>query len=56
MSVDRARCVGHGVCAALLEQVDLDEFGYPLQSRVAGERRDLRTAVAWCPARALYPS
>lgn len=56
LRIDRVACTGHGVCAAVLQAVDLDEWGYPIvrDARAAAEAPDLRSAVALCPARALY--
>lgn len=60
LQVDWGLCAGHGVCSAALgEEIDLDQWGYP---RGHGDRRitvpeDLvgaaRLAVATCPAVAL---
>ncbi|MEP7331981.1 MAG: ferredoxin [Terracoccus sp.] len=54
LSVDRVACTGHGVCAQLLEQVRLDEWGYPIvdDPHVANGAAD--GAIKLCPARALY--
>lgn len=54
LTVDRVACTGHGVCAQLLQQVRLDEWGYPIvdDSRVAKGEADV--AIKLCPARALY--
>jgi ferredoxin len=57
LRVNPIRCTGHGLCAELLpEQIDLDEWGYPLLSDapVPGELRQLaRRAVNDCPVLAL---
>ena len=57
LRVNPILCTGHGLCAELLpEQIDLDEWGYPLLSDepVRGELRQLaRRAVNDCPALAL---
>jgi ferredoxin len=55
--VDRIACTGHGLCAELFpEQLELDEWGYPIQAPgpiPAGQLRHARRAVAACPALAL---
>ena len=52
--VDRIACSGHGICAQLLpEQIDLDEWGYPIVRAVRVPRSDGDTAIRLCPARAL---
>jgi ferredoxin len=60
LSVDWARCAGHGVCAAALgERIDLDSWGYPSGVSTRGERipdslaRAAALAVRSCPAAAL---
>jgi ferredoxin len=57
LRVNPIRCTGHGLCAELLpEQIDLDEWGYPLLSGtpVPRELRQLaRRAVNDCPVLAL---
>jgi ferredoxin len=57
LRVNPIRCTGHGLCAELLpEQIDLDEWGYPLLSGtpVPRELRQLaRRAVSDCPVLAL---
>ncbi len=57
LTVDWARCDGHGLCAQLLPgRVRLDEWGYPV---VAGsavraeEHTSVRRAIGVCPALAL---
>ncbi|HET7798827.1 MAG TPA: ferredoxin [Humibacillus xanthopallidus] len=54
LAVDRIACTGHGVCAQLLSQVRLDEWGYPVVDDPAVPEPDARTAIRHCPARALY--
>jgi ferredoxin len=55
--VNWERCAGHGLCAALLpDRIGLDEWGYPVVTATAiadTDRRDVRRAVAACPALAL---
>lgn len=58
--IDRVRCDGHGVCAALLpDAVGLDEWGFPVLHRQQVDDTDVdavgaaRRAVAACPALAL---
>jgi ferredoxin len=55
--VNWERCKGHGLCAALLpDRISLDEWGYPIISSAAvgeDDQRDVRRAVAACPALAL---
>lgn len=57
LEIDWTRCDGHGLCAALLPGiVHLDEWGFPLLHAPApagADERDLRRAVAACPALAL---
>ena len=57
LRVNPILCTGHGLCAELLpEQIDLDEWGYPLLSGepVPGKLRQLaRRAVNDCPVLAL---
>jgi ferredoxin len=57
LRVNPILCTGHGLCAELLpEQVDLDEWGYPLLSPKPvpeGLRPLARRAVTDCPALAL---
>ncbi len=60
LTVDWARCAGHGVCAAAIgERIDLDSWGYPIGVTTRGEAipdslvRPARLAVAMCPAAAL---
>jgi len=57
LRVNPILCTGHGLCAELLpEQIDLDEWGYPL---ISGEpvperlRPLARRAVTDCPVLAL---
>jgi ferredoxin len=51
------RCDGHGLCAAILaDRIAMDEWGYPIVADgevSAAEERDVRRAVAACPALAL---
>jgi ferredoxin len=54
LAVDRIACTGHGVCAQLLAQVRLDEWGYPVVDDASVSAEDARTAIRHCPARALY--
>lgn len=54
VAVDRVLCAGRGVCAEWAEQFDLDEWGYPVQSRVQLTLADAATVMRACPARALY--
>jgi ferredoxin len=56
LEIDWTRCDGHGLCAALLPGVHLDEWGFPLlhaPALASADERDLRRAVAACPALAL---
>jgi ferredoxin len=57
LRVNPILCSAHGLCAELIpEQIDLDEWGYPLLSDgpVPGELRPLaRRAVNDCPVLAL---
>ena len=57
LRVNPILCTGHGLCAELLpEQVDLDEWGYPLlsdQPVPKGLRPLARRAVSDCPVLAL---
>jgi ferredoxin len=60
LHVDRTRCDGHGLCAALLPaRIPLDEWGFPILAHPdvpADDVDDLaaaRRAVAACPALAL---
>lgn len=55
IGVDRIRCTGHGVCAAILPgTVDLDEWGYPVVGSTPPPPRDVARAIKLCPANALY--
>lgn len=54
LAVDRVACTGHGVCAQLLRQVELDEWGYPLVLDPDVPSDAAATAIRLCPARALY--
>lgn len=52
--VDRVACTAHGVCSVMSEgAVELDEFGYPIPSRITMSRDEARQLVRACPARAL---
>ncbi len=57
LRVNPILCTGHGLCAELLpEQIDLDEWGYPLLSGKPvprGLRALARRAVNDCPVLAL---
>jgi ferredoxin len=57
LAIDRIACTGHGLCAELFpEQLELDEWGYPIQSSgpiAGGDRRHAQRAVAACPALAM---
>ena len=57
LRVNPILCTGHGLCAELLpEQIDLDEWGYPVISDEPvpkGLRPLARRAVADCPVLAL---
>lgn len=57
LHIDWTRCDGHGLCAALLPRhVTRDEWGYPilhLANVPADQQRDVRRAIAACPALAL---
>ena len=58
IQIDWTRCDGHGLCAALLpDRITRDEWGFPIvgQPTVSDPHdRDVRGAVAACPALALY--
>ncbi|MGN6412527.1 ferredoxin [Flexivirga sp.] len=52
--VDRVACTAHGVCAVMSDgAVELDEFGYPIPSRLTLTPDEARVLVEACPARAL---
>ncbi|WP_375489716.1 ferredoxin [uncultured Jatrophihabitans sp.] len=58
--IDRVRCDGHGVCAALLpDGIALDEWGFPVLHGQHVDDADVeavgaaRRTVAACPALAL---
>jgi ferredoxin len=63
LHIDRTRCEGHGLCAALLpRRLPLDEWGFPILEHPDVRTDDLdstdgivavRRAVATCPALAL---
>ncbi|WP_076263650.1 ferredoxin [Intrasporangium flavum] len=54
LAVDRVACTGHGVCAQLLAQVRLDEWGYPIVDHASVPATEADVAIRLCPARALY--
>jgi ferredoxin len=58
IAIDWTRCDGHGLCHALLpDRITLDEWGYPIVRSPVVQRdelREVRRAVAACPALALY--
>ncbi|MBN9618642.1 MAG: ferredoxin [Actinobacteria bacterium] len=55
LQVDWTRCDGHGLCRVLLpEQVEADEWGFPVLRHPDIPERDARRAAAACPALALY--
>lgn len=55
--VDRIACTAHGVCSVMSDgAVQLDEFGYPVPSRVVMSEESARQLVQACPARALLLS
>jgi ferredoxin len=57
LAVDRTRCDGHGVCAALLpDRIGRDEWGFPVLQPGQVDERDARRAIAACPSLALYLS
>lgn len=52
--VDRVACTAHGVCAVMSEgAIQLDEFGYPVPSRITLTPQQAKQVVQACPARAL---
>lgn len=52
--VDRVACTAHGVCAVMSEgAIQLDEFGYPVPSRITLAAQEAKQVVQACPARAL---
>ena len=56
VSVDRARCAGHGVCEALRPDIfELDDAGmvHVVGEPQEGDRKDLEDAVHQCPEQAL---
>ena len=55
LEIDWTRCDGHGLCAELLpERITRDEWGFPLiRNAIADDTKNLRRAVAACPALAL---
>jgi ferredoxin len=57
LAVDRTRCDGHGLCAALLpDGIARDEWGFPVVAPSEVAERDARRAIAACPSLALYLS
>jgi ferredoxin len=57
LAVDRTRCDGHGLCAALLpDGIARDEWGFPVVVPSEVAERDARRAIAACPSLALYLS
>ena len=54
--VNVCACTGHGLCAQLLANVTLDEWGYPVVHDDAAGADEAATAIRLCPARALYRS
>ena len=54
LAVDRVACTGHGVCAQLLAQGRLDEWGYPIVDDPAVPAAEADVVIRLCPARALY--
>ncbi len=57
LDIDWTRCDGHGLCAELLpDRITRDEWGYPVIAAKpvpSSEERDVRRAIALCPALAL---
>lgn len=54
VSVDRTVCSGHGACAVLSDgRITLDEWGYPLPSRIEVDALRAKELVLGCPARAV---
>lgn len=52
--VDRVACTAHGICAVMSGgAIELDEFGYPVPSRLTLATDEARALVEVCPARAL---
>lgn len=52
--IDRTACTGHGSCAILSDgAITLDEWGYPVPSRVELPAGVAREVVRGCPARAI---
>lgn len=55
LAVDRTLCAGRGVCAELLpDRFTIDEFGYPIATRVPADAGEAKALISACPARALY--
>jgi ferredoxin len=55
--VDRITCTAHGVCSVMSEgAIELDEFGYPVPSRLTRTPQQAQQIVQACPARALLLS
>lgn len=61
LHIDWTACDGRGLCTELLEQLQRDEWGYPLTTDGGGsdvpirrsDRAAARDAVALCPLQAL---
>ncbi|MEP6631606.1 MAG: ferredoxin [Lapillicoccus sp.] len=54
LALDRIACTGHGICASiLLEQISLDEWGYPVVHAALVDPALGDGAIRLCPARAL---
>lgn len=54
LEIDRTRCHGHGVCAALAPHlIDLDEWGFPELRHAGADEPELRRLTTACPALAL---
>ena len=54
IEVNRVACTGHGICASVLpEQIDLDEWGYPVLRAADVDPGLGGVAIRLCPARAL---
>lgn len=52
--MDRVACTAHGVCSVLSGgAIALDEFGYPVPSRMTLSAEEARQVLQACPARAL---
>ena len=53
LTIDRIACTGHGICASLLPDVTLDEWGYPVVPASVVDPEIGDVAIRLCPARAL---